>query len=201
LGISESSLKHVQRISFEADTSGKSGSIFLTSEGNMQGNITKRNWWVVLVVGGVLAVAVALVQQSLLPQYDFAAFLIIFVILGVTFYWVYTLDKVELWWALIPALAMGAILATGIVAYFTPKDASGSSPYGVVTLGLAAALMGLILRQPTVKLVMYCIAIITLLVGDLMLPIDLIWQIVFIVVELLVVGYLLMRAYRQVKKT
>jgi hypothetical protein len=167
----------------------------------MQGNITKRNWWIVLVVGGALAIAVILIQQYLLPSYDFAAFLIIFVILGIVFYWVYTIDKVNLWWSLIPALAMVTILVTGIVAYLTPKDASGSSPYGVVTLGVCVAIMGLILKRPSAKLVMYCIAVITLLVGDLMLPINLIWQIVLIVVVLLVMGYLIINTYRQIKKT
>ncbi len=167
----------------------------------MQGYITKRNWWIVLVVGGALAFAVILIQQNLMPSYDFAAFLVAFIILGIAFYWVYTVDKVGLWWSLIPALAMAAILITGIVAYLTPKDASGSSPFGVVTLGLCAAIMGVILKQPTTKLVMYCIAIITLLVGDLMLPMDLIWKVVFMVAILLVIGYLIFYTYRQVKKT
>jgi hypothetical protein len=167
----------------------------------MQGFITKQNWWVVAVVGGALAIAVMLVQQNLLPEYDFAAFIIAFVILAITFYWVYILDKQGLWWSLIPSLAMLTILATGIVANFTPKDASGSSPYGVVTLGLGAAVMGIILKQSVAKLVMYCIAIIALLVGDLMLPLTIIWKVVLIAVELLVIGYLLINTYRQVKKS
>ena len=167
----------------------------------MQGFITKQNWWVVTVVGGALAIAVMLVQQNLLPEYDFAAFIIALVILAITFYWVYILDKQGLWWSLIPSLAMLTILATGIVANFTPKDASGSSPYGVVTLGLGAAVMGIILKQSVAKLVMYCIAIITLLVGDLMLPLTLIWKVVLIAVELLIIGYLIINTYRQVKKS
>jgi hypothetical protein len=161
----------------------------------MNGIITKKNWW--LVVGTILAIAVALIQQKWLPDYDFAAFLIAVVILAIAFYWVYTIDKQGLWWAQIPALAMVALLATGIVAYITPKDASGSSPYGVITLGLGAAIIGFVLKRPTAKFVLYMIAIITLLVGILMLPIDLIWKIILIVLEVLLIGFLGLKTHRK----
>lgn len=166
----------------------------------MESIINKRNWWIVLVVGGILAIAVFLIQQKWLPDYDLAAFLISIVILGITFYWVYTIDKKGLWWALIPALAMVTILATGIVAYFTPKDASGSSPYGVITMGLGVAIMGFVLKHPSAKFVLYVIGIITLLVGILMLPVALIWKIIFIVVEVLLIGYLIWQNNRQLTK-
>jgi hypothetical protein len=166
----------------------------------MESSINKRNWWIVPVVGGILALAVVLIQQKWLPDYDFAAFLIAIGILGIAFYWVYTIDKQELWWAQIPALAMVVLLATGIVAYFTPKDASGSSPYGVITLGLGAAVIGLVLKRPTAKLVLYIIAIITLLVGILMLPVDPIWKIILIIVEVLLIGYLIWQTYQQLAK-
>jgi hypothetical protein len=165
----------------------------------MQGFISKRNWWIVLVVGGVLAIAVTLIQQSLLPEYDFAAFLIAIGILGIAFFGVYAIDKQGLW-SQIPALAMLVLLVTGFVGYFTPKDASGSSPYGVITLGLGAAFMGVVIKQRSAKLVMYCIAIITLLVGDLMLPVDMLWKVVLIVVEVLLLGYLIWRSYRLFKQ-
>ncbi len=157
----------------------------------MESTINKRNWWIVLVVGGILAIAVTLIQKKWLPDYDFAAFLFIFVILGIAFYWVYTIDKQGLWWALIPALAMVTLLATGIVAYFTPKDASGSSPYGVITLGLGAVVIGLVLKRPPVKLVFFIIAIITLLVGTMMLSIEPIWKILLFIAESLPIIYLI----------
>jgi hypothetical protein len=166
----------------------------------MESTINKRNWWIVLVVAGVLAIAVILIQQKWLPDYEMAAFLIAIVILGIAFYWVYTTDKQALWWAQIPALAMVALLATGIVAYFTPKDASGSSPYGVITMGLGAAVIGLVLKRPVAKFVLYAIAIITLLVGILMLPLDLIWKIILIVVEVLLIGYLIWQTNLQSNK-
>jgi hypothetical protein len=157
----------------------------------------KRNWWVVLVVAGILAIAVILISQQWLPDYDFIAFLIALVILGIAFYWVYTVDKEGLWWAQIPALALLVLLATGIVAYLTPKDASGSSPYGVVTMGIGATIMGLVLKRPNVKFVMYVIGIITLLVGILMLPLALVWKIVLIVAEVLLIGYLIWKNYKK----
>lgn len=98
--------------------------------------------------------------------------------IGIAFYWVYAIDKQEFWWALIPALAMVTLLATGLVSYFTPKDASGSSPYAVITMGLGVAIMGFVLKRPGAKFVLYAIAIITLLVGILMLPVNLIWKII-----------------------
>jgi hypothetical protein len=169
-------------------------------EGKMESSINKRNYWIVLVVAAILAFAVVLIQQKWLPDYDFAAFLIAIVILAVAFYWVYTIDKEELWWALIPALAMVTLLVTGIVAYYTPKDASGSSPYGVITLGLGAAIIGIVLKRPTAKLVLYVIAIITLLVGILMLPVLIIWKIIFILVDVLLIGYLILQSNRQRNK-
>jgi hypothetical protein len=166
----------------------------------MEGIINKRNWWIVLVVAGILAIGMTLIQQKWLPDYDLAAFLLAMVILGIAFYWVYSIDKQGLWWALIPALAMVTFLATGIVAYFTPKDASGSSPYGVITMGLGAAVIGLVLKRPVAKFVLYAIAIITLLVGILMLPVDLIWKIIFIVVEVVLIGYLIWQSNLQSTK-
>lgn len=163
----------------------------------MENNISKRNWWAILVVGGILAIAVILIQQNWLPDYDFGAFLIAFVILAIAFYWTYTLDKQELWWALLPALVMVAILITGIVGNFTPKDASGSSPYAVIALGLCAVVIGLIFERPRVKIVMYIIAIFTFLVGILMFPLDLLWKIILIVVEVLVIGYLTWQTNRR----
>ncbi len=163
----------------------------------MESTINKRNYWIVLVVGAILAIAVTVIQQKWLPEYDLTAFLIAIIILGIAFYWVFTIDKQGLWWALIPALAMVTLLATGIVAYFTPKDASGSSPYGVITMGLGAAFIGLVLKRPTAKFVLYIIAIITLLVGILMLPVDIIWRIILIIVEVLLIGYLIWQTSRQ----
>lgn len=166
----------------------------------MESIFNKRNWWIAPVAAGILSIAVTLVQQQWLPDYDLATLLIIAVALGSAFYWVYTLDKQKLWWALIPALAMVNLLVTAIVSNFTPKDASGSSPYGVVTMGIGAAIMGYILKVPGAKQVLYSIAIITLLVGILMLPLNLVWTIILIVVEVLLIGYLLWQAYRQAAK-
>jgi hypothetical protein len=157
----------------------------------MQGSIVKRNWWGVLVGAGILVIAVTLIQQNLLPEYDLAVFLIDMIILAIAFYWVYSIDQVALWWAEIPALAMLTLLATGIVAYFTPKDASGSSPYGVITMGLGAVVMGMVIKRPAVKLIMFMIAMITLLVGVVMLPVTIIWKVVFIIVEVALIVYLI----------
>ncbi|OGN94322.1 MAG: hypothetical protein A2Z71_05405 [Chloroflexi bacterium RBG_13_50_21] len=162
--------------------------------------INKRNYWIVLVVAGILAIAVTLIQQKWLPDYDLAAFLIAMTILGVAFFWVYTIDKEALWWALIPALVMLTLFVTGIVGYLTPKDASGSSPYGVITLGLGAAIIGWVLKRPAAKLVLYVIAVITLLVGILMLPLDLIWKLLLYAVVVVVIGYLIWQTTRQLAK-
>lgn len=166
----------------------------------MERAINKRNWWIIPVVAGVLAIAVYLIQQNWLPEYELVAFFIAIVVLGIAFYWVYTIDKQELWWALIPALAMATLLVTGFVAYLTPKDASGSSPYGVITLGLGAAVIGFVLKRPVAKFVLYVIAIITLMVGILMLPLDLVWKILLIVAEILLIGYLIWQTNRQFTK-
>ena len=48
--------------------------------------INKRNYWIVLVVAGILAIAVTLIQQKWLPDYDLAAFLIAMTILGGAFF-------------------------------------------------------------------------------------------------------------------
>lgn len=166
----------------------------------MESTINKRNWWIVLVGAAILTIAVALIQQKWLPDYGFVVFLFVVIVLGIAFYWVYTIDKQELWWALIPALAMATLLVTGFVAYLTPKDASGSSPYGVITLGLGAAVIGFVLKRPVAKFVLYVIAIITLMVGILMLPLDLVWKILLIVAEILLIGYLIWQTNRQFTK-
>jgi hypothetical protein len=180
------------------DTSGADWDLMITEVGGlkMESTINKRNYWIVLVVAAILAIGVVLIQQKWLPDYDFAAFLVAIIILGIAFYWVYSIDKQGLWWAQIPALVMVALLATGIVAYFTPKDASGSSPYGVITLGIGAAVIGLVLKRPTVKLVFYIIAIITLLVGTLMLAVDPIWKILLFIAESLPIIYLIRQTRR-----
>lgn len=166
----------------------------------MNSAINKRNYWIVPVVAGILAFAIVAIQRTWLPDYGLTAFSIIMILLGVAFYWVYSIDKEELWWALIPALAMLTLLVTAIVASLTPKDASGSSPYGVITLGLGAAIIGWVLKRPAAKLVLYIIAVITLLVGILMLPLDLIWKLLLYVVVVGVIGYLIWKTTRQLAK-
>jgi hypothetical protein len=163
----------------------------------MESTINKRNYWIVLVVAAILALGVVLIQKNWLPDYDLAGFLVTMIILGSAFYWVYSIDKQELWWAQIPALVMVVLLATAIVAYFTPKDASQSSPLGVITLGIGAVVIGLVLKRPTVKLVFFIIAIITLLVGTLMLPIEPIWKIFLFIAESLPIIYLIRQTGRQ----
>jgi hypothetical protein len=178
--------------------SGADWDLLITKGGGlkMESTINKRNYWIVLVVAAILAIGVVLIQQNWLPDYEFAAFLVAISILGLAFYWVYNIDKQGLWWAQIPALVMVALLATGIVAYFTPKDASGSSPYGVITLGIGAAVIGLVLKRPSAKLVFYIIAIITLLVGTLMLAIEPVWKILLFIVESLPIIYLIRQTRR-----
>jgi len=163
----------------------------------MKNIIDKRNWWVLLVAAGVISVGVTQIQQKWLPDSEFASFLLVFALLGIAFYWVYSIDKKSLWWAQIPTLAIMSLLVTGIVAFITPKDASGSSPYGVITLGVCSVIMGLVLKRPRVKIVMFFIAIITLLVGILMLPVDFLWKIIFIVAEVLLIGFLVWQINRQ----
>lgn len=165
------------------------------------GNVTeKRNGWVVLGAAGILAIVLTLIQQAWLPDYGLAVFVIDMLLLGIAFYWVYSMDQQKWWWVLIPALAMAVLLVTGIVAYFTPKDASNSSPLGVITMGLGAAIMGVVLKRPNAKFVMYAIAMITLLVGILMLPLDLVWKIILIVVEIGLIIFLIWQVQRQMAK-
>jgi len=161
----------------------------------------KNNWWMVIAVAAVLAIAIILIAQAWLPAYEQAAVLLALVILGIGFLWAYLLDRERRWWALIIPLAVLTVIATVIVAAITPQDASGSSPFGVITLGLGAAIIGFILKRPTAKLVLYAIAVITLLVGILMLPIDLIWKILLIVVEVALVAFLALPAIRKLPKT
>jgi len=166
----------------------------------MKNIIDKRNWWVILVAAGILSIGVTQIQQKWLPDSEFATFLLVLALLGIAFYWVYSIDKESLWWAQIPASAILSLLVTGIVAYITPKDASGSSPYGVITLGVCSVIMGLVLKRPRVKIVLFFIAIITLMVGILMLPVDLLWKIVLIAAEVLLVGFLISQINRQLPK-
>ena len=166
----------------------------------MDSSLKKHNWWIILIVGSVLAIAAFFAQQKWLPENDLAGLMMVAVLLGGAFFWVYSLDRQGFWWALIPAMAMAALLITVIVGYITPKDASGSSPYGVITLGLCVAIMGMILKRPSAKFVLYAIAIITLLVGILMLPIGLIWKILLIVIDVLLIGALIAQTTRQAAK-
>jgi hypothetical protein len=57
-----------------------------------------------------------------------------------------------------------------------------------------------VLKHPTAKFVLYVIAMITLLVGILMLPPDLIWKIIFIVAEIVLIGYLIWQTNHQLSK-
>jgi hypothetical protein len=157
----------------------------------------KRNWWLIPVVAGILSFGVILIQRTWLPNYELPAFLFVAVLLGIAFYWVYRIDQQGFWWAQIPAMVMMTLLVTAIVAYFTPKDASGSSPYGVLTLGLGAAVMGFVLKHTTAKIVMFSIAVITLLVGILMLPLGLIWKVILIILDVLLIGFVIWQTYRQ----
>lgn len=161
----------------------------------------QHNWWIILLVGSLLAIAAFFAQQQWLPENDLAGLAAVAIILGGTFFWVYALDRQAFWWALLPAMAMAALLVTAIVGYLSPRDASGSSPLGVITLGVCIAIMGMVLKRPGAKFVLFVIAIITLLVGILMLPIGLVWKLLLIGLEVVLIGVLIQRTARlSVKK-
>ena len=61
----------------------------------MKNIIDKRNWWIILVVVGILSVGVTLIQQKWLPDFELAAFLFVTVLLGIAFYWVYIIQAIS----------------------------------------------------------------------------------------------------------
>lgn len=58
----------------------------------------------------------------------------------------------------------------------------------VLTLGVGAAIIGVVLKRKPAKLTLYMIALITLLVGILMLPVATLLKVCLIVVDVLILG-------------
>ena len=58
----------------------------------MNSFITKRNWWIVLVVATILSFGLAAIAKWF-PDYGFVAFVLVAIILGLAFYWVYTIQR------------------------------------------------------------------------------------------------------------
>jgi hypothetical protein len=150
----------------------------------------RKNWWIVPVVVGVLAVAAFVIIDRLFPSLGWLSAIIVLGLLGASFLWVYFTDRKGLWWAIIPALGLFTLLAAVLVDLLTGTETSNDW-INVLVIGAGAALMAWVLKRKNARTTMIIVAIITIFVGILMAPLSILWKCILVAVDILVGGYCL----------
>ena len=149
-------------------------------------------WWLVVVATLVLVAAFFFNIKDWYPAYEAILFFLGMALLGAGFCWMYLTDKAGNWWALIPGLSLFTILAAGAADLIFGTDPKNDW-INVLVLGLGTAIIGVLLKRRSAKLVLYVVAMFCFMVGILMSPAVIWLKIVLVAVDLAVAVYFLWR--------
>lgn len=156
----------------------------------MSGFNQQKQWWIVIVVVVVVAVALNAAIAQWLPDYEMLGGFLLLGLIGLSFGWVYTVDKERLWWAIIPCLGMFTLLAAGLADLFIGPDPANDW-VNVLVIGLGAALIAALLKRAEARSVLILVAMFSILVGFIMSPFTVALKGLLIAVDVLLAIYLL----------
>jgi hypothetical protein len=123
------------------------------------------------------------------------AFLVLGLV-GIVFCGLYLYRKELLWWAIIPGLAAFTLLAAGL-ADMVIGTAPRNDWLNVLVMGVGTTIIGLVLKRPSAKFVLYVIAAFMFLIGIAMTPLTIIPKAALIVAGIALAFFLLGRGPRQ----
>jgi len=123
--------------------------------------------------------------------------LVVMGLIGIVFCALYFYRKELLWWAIIPGLAAFTLLAAVL-----SDTLFGTQPQNdwlnVLVMGIGTAIIGLVLKRPTARFVLYVIATFMFLVGILMITsLHIVIRGVLVVVGIVLAFFLLGRGTRK----
>ena len=160
----------------------------------------QKYWWVVIIAVAVIGIAAILITEQWMPGYQSVGVALAFSMIGIAFCWAYSINKMDLWWAIIPGLGVFVLLAALLADYFIGTDPENDW-ISVLVIGVGAATIGVILKRKDAKFVLLVVSIITVLVGIAMAPLTPTLKIILIAVDILGPGILLWRKRGSFTKT
>jgi hypothetical protein len=152
----------------------------------------QKHWWVVIAIIAFITVAFFLIADQWASSLKPLSAFLTMGLLGAGFCWVYMIDKGGKWWAIIPGLALLILLIVALADYIIgiqDKD----QWINVLALGAGAVVIGAVLKPKRAKLTLFIVALFTFLVGVLMIPVATLLKVLLIVVDVVVLGYFVLR--------
>ena len=148
----------------------------------------QKRWWIVPAVAGGLGVVLLVLVGELLPSLEFYAMLLFFLLVGLSFVWVFVVPRK--FWAVAPGVGALGIAVALIVSQFIPEN---NGWVGTLILAVTVFVMAAIPNPwPPFKGV-YAVGLLILLIGFMMVPLPVVWRIVLCVATVLVGAYLFWR--------
>lgn len=145
----------------------------------------QKQWWLVISTIVVVGIAVLLISEQWLPQHKPIGFIGALGLVGAGFYWVYSIDREHLWWAVIPGLSAFTLAAAALADQLIGTDPQNDWS-SVLVIGFGTAIIAAVLKRRDAKQVLIVVSVISLLVGILMAPIAAALKIGLVAVDLLV---------------
>jgi len=153
----------------------------------------KKNWWVVVVVAGVVGIGLLVISEKWFPAYQMIGSALGLGLIGASFCWAYSTDRERLWWSIIPGLGVFALLLGILPDLFFGTD-SKYDWINVLVMGLGVVVIAWFLKRKGAKQVLIIVSMFFFLVGFLMAPFNLIQKIILVIADILVAVFFLWKS-------
>lgn len=152
---------------------------------------SQKHWWIVVALAAIVGGTAALVTDQWLPAYEVVGVFLCFSMIGAAFCWAYSIDREHLWWAIIPGLGFFTFLAAGLA------DFIGTDPtndwISVLMIGVGATIIGAVLKRKKARLVLFIVALFSLVIGVIMAPFTWLIRGILIAAVVILDGFFLLR--------
>jgi threonine/homoserine efflux transporter RhtA len=152
----------------------------------------QKYWWIVIIAVAVVGIAVILITEQWLPDYQDVGGFLALGLIGAGFCWAYSIDRERLWWAIIPGLGVFTLLAAVLSDYLV-GTASKNDWINVLVIGIGAVIIGAVLKRMNAKRVLMIVAMFAFLVGIAMAPFTWVLKGILIAADVLIVGFYVWR--------
>ncbi len=157
---------------------------------------TKKYWWVVVVVIGVLAMVAMGISGKWMPKYTDIVMYIGMALIGSSFLWAYAIDTKKNWWAIIPGLAIFVLLIAVLADIFIGIDTTNDWINLLIT-GVGVVVIALVVRHKNAKITLHIVALFCLCIGFAMAPFTWLIKGITIGVVAIAYGFLIWRIWKK----
>ncbi len=152
----------------------------------------QKQWWLVVVVAGLVGIAAMLIFDQWLPAYRLVGTILMLGLIGAAFCWAYAVNRERQWWVIIPGLGaftfLAALLADAIIGTDPANDWVSA-----LVLGIGAVIIAAVLKRTNARFVLVVVAVITFFVGILMSPATPLLKGILVAVDFLLAVFYLWR--------